>query len=185
MRDLRTRGKQENLNFALPIRALVKPLAICGWGLSLLLGLWLYDGWNQAETARESIEGSRNRLNRLEKALDKQGPGIRLPSEEELKAGQEQIARLNQLHLVRGRSSDEILQKIAELLPKEVYLTSFEHDAKKGEVRINGVARTKADSSKLIALLEEGGGFAKVTLPARHENEATESLFEAILTEVP
>lgn len=150
--------------FAPPIVDWVKPGILAAWLVTGLTGigvaLLIYDAHSlraEMPALRERLEQTRARLQELNA---KNAP---IPSAE-LSEVRQRVATINALAGIRGWPAPLMLAKLEQLVPDSVYLVSFNHKLREGEVQLIAESTTTEALTQLLMKLEKEPHFTEVML---------------------
>jgi len=151
-------------NFIRPVQQAVLPVAVALWlaASGFAGGAW----WLLGETAelRGELPQLRERFARIEKSVGAVAAKEQMPPARELAETRDRVAKINAATQTKGLATPALLAELETLLPQEVWLTSFQHRAAKGEVLLVASAASADLLSDFLLKLERAPQFEEAML---------------------
>jgi len=164
-----------NATFIKPPGA-IAPALVGSWTIVAVLaaaGAWLV-----ADTLklRTDLPMMARRLSILQRQYDA-APQRPLPSQDQLSGMRDRVHAINNMSVVRGWTTSQLLGWLEKNLPREVHLVAFHHKAKEGEALLTAEAGSATALTGFLAQLEKEPAFSEVLLSkeSTHTSQASSS----------
>lgn len=152
-------------NFSTHYAGIIQVVVIMAATTSIILGLLMAVQFNIYQSYLQEIPELEQKL----MAFEDNRNGLRaiednLPSSKELLKLKEQVGRYNNLLNFHGNSIDNLLERLENLLPNQVFLSSMVHYRITGEVKLVAESNQVEALTEFLKQLENAGYFGEVLL---------------------